>query len=228
MRVVAESLRLKWEKVMINGQSLLTAKQEKETALTKIKQNDTKSNRIQKIMFGLGALFILAIACSSKWSIVHPVWFVVMRGILFLAIIACVVWLWCLDNKNQAARQNISDCDKIFARLDGSVNSLNCQGQGNSYWDIIDESQIKKRLVREAYKILDAQADFETIRIVSDVARSSVIYAGNWIEVCEGKFDRIWNVATVDFGLVLDKGEIFKQASTQLADDNKKRAAANK
>lgn len=228
MRVVAESLRLQWEKVMIHGQSLLTAKQERETALAKIKQNDTKSNRIQKIMFGLGALFILAITYPSKWGIIDPVWVAVIRGIPFSLVVACVVWLWRLDNKNQTARQDISDCDEIFARLGRSVDSLNCLGQGNPYWDVIDEPQVKERLVRAAYRILDAQADFETIRIVPDVARFSVIHAGNWIEHCEGMFDRIWNVATHDFGLVLDKGEIFKQASAQLVKDNEERATANK
>ncbi|MFA6404975.1 MAG: hypothetical protein WCW03_03185 [Candidatus Paceibacterota bacterium] len=230
MRVMAESLRQRWEKVMIQGQSLLTAKQERETALAKIKQNDTKSNLIQKIMFGLGglgALFVLAITYLSKWGVVDPIWVAVIQGITFSMVVACIVWLWCLDNKNQAARQNISNCDEIFARLGRSVNSLNCLGQGNPYWDVIDEPHVKERLVRAAYRILDAQADFETIRIVPNVARFSVIHTGNWIEHCEGMFDRILNVATHDFGLTLDKGEIFKQASAQLAKDNAERATAN-
>jgi len=227
MRVVDESLRLCWEKVMIQGQSLLTAKQKRESALARIEQNDKKSNRIQKIMFGLGAIFILAITYPSKWGIVDPVWVAVIRGIPFLMVITCVVWLWRLDNKNQTARQNISDCDEIFARLGRSVDSLNCLGRGNPCWVVIDKPQVRERLVRAAYRILDAQADFETIRIAPDVARFSVIHAGNWIEYCEEIFDQIWNVATHDFDLALDKGEIFKQASAQLAKDNAERATAN-
>lgn len=223
MRVVAESLRLRWEKVMIQGQSLLTAKQERETALAQISRNDKKSNRIQKLMFCLGALFVLAITYPSKGGIIDPVWIAVIRGVPFSMVVACIVWLWRLDDKNQVARQDITDCEEIFARLGRSVDSLNCLGQGNSYWDVLDESEVSKRLIRAAYRILDAQEDFETIRVVPDVARFSVIHAGNWIEHCEGMFDRIWNVATHDFSLVLDKGGIFKQASAELANDKAKR-----
>lgn len=228
MRVVAESLRSQWEEVMNRGQSLLTAKQERETALAKIKQNDTQRNRIQKTMFGLGAILLLAITYPSDLDIVDPVRVVVIRSIPFSMITVCLVWLWCLDNKDRVARQIISSCDEIFARLGSSVDSLNCLDQGNPYWDVIDEPQVKERLVRAAYRVLDAQAKFETIRIEPKAARSSVIQAGNWIEHCEGMFDRIWKVATYDFGLELDKGEIFKQASAQLTKDNVERATANK
>lgn len=223
MRVVDESLRLRWEKVIIQGQSLLTAKQERETALAQIKQNEKKSNRILKMLCGLCALFILAFTYPSKWGIVDHVWIAVIRVIPFSMVVACAAWLWRLDNKNQVARQNIWDCDEIFARLGRSVDSLNCLGQGNPYWDILDEQEVIKRLIRAAYRILDAQEDFESIRVIPDVARFSVIHAGNWIEHCEGMFDRIWNVAIHDFGLVLDKGKIFKQASAELAQDNAKR-----
>lgn len=220
MRVVSEELRLRWEKAMIQDQSLLTAKQERETALAKIKQNDTKSNRIQKTMFGLGALFILAITYPSKWGIVDPVWVAVIRGIPFSMVIACVVWLWRLNNKNQTARQNISDCDEIFARLGRSVDSLNCLGQGNPYLDIIAEPQVIERLVTAAYRVLDAQAKFEFCRFNPKISRFDVSHAGNWVEYCEERFGKIWNTATHDFGLALDKTEIFRQATRKLATDN--------
>jgi len=225
MRVLAESLRLRWEKAMIHGRSLLIVQQEIETALIKISQNDTKGKRILKLMCGLGVLFMLALTYPSRWDTFDHVWVTVIRGISFLAVIGCFVWLWYLDKTRHAALQNISDCDKIFARLKRSVDTLNCLGQGNPYWDIIDESLVIERLVRAAYRVLDAQAFFEKIRLIPDVDRNGIIHAGNWIGHCEGVFDQIWNVATHDFGLELDKGEIFKQASTELTKDNLKRAS---
>lgn len=225
MRVVSESLRLRWEKARNQNQSLLTAKQERETALAQIKQNEKKSIRIQKLMFCSGALSVLAITYLSKWLIVDPVWVAVIRGIPFSMTVACVVWLWRLDNKNQAARRNVETCEEMFARFSESVGSLNCLGQGNPHFDVLDESAILRRLISAAYRVLAAQDDFESIRIVPDTARHSVIHAGNWIGHCENAFDQIWNTATIVFGLTLDKGEIYRRAAAELAKDKATRAS---
>lgn len=213
MRVVADSLRQRWEKVFTRGTSLIQIRRDREATLAEIDRNSKKSNRILICMFVLGALFVAILALPAR--IGDGVYFI--RGLVFTPIFVCQCWQWYLDRRILVLRQCVSDLDDIFSRLGLSVDSLNCLGQGNPYWDIIAEPQVTERLVRAAYRILDAQANFESCRLRPDAVRYDVIHAGNWIEHCEGKFDQIWNTATHDFELVLDKGEIFKQAARELA-----------
>lgn len=219
MRVVSESLRLKWENKVNQGHSLIKAAQERNVAINQVSRNCKKSNRILLLLYGLTAA-MLVIAITSHGTSGVP-WVVVIGSMSF----ACLKWLDRLENKNQAAREKVETCEEMFARLRESVGSLNFLGQGNPYWDGLGESTVSQRLISAAYRVLAAQDEFESIRVVPNVARHNVIHAGNWIGHCENAFDRIWNTATIDFGLTLDKGEIYRQAAAELAKDKAARAS---
>lgn len=225
LRVVSESLRLSWEKTMINGQSLLTAKKERDDAFVLIERNDKKSKRIMILILLLGALFMFVSNAMHPFESGIVVWAVVIQVVLLLLVFVGVCLQRNLEKKNSVARRDISECEDTFTWLGESVDSLNCLGVGNPYWDIIDEPQVKEKLVRAAYRVLDAQASFESCRVKPNVDRYSVIRAGNWIEHCEGMFNRIWDTSVHDFGLTLDKEKIFKQASKELEKDKVKKTS---
>ena len=225
LRVVSESLRLSWEKAMINGQSLLTIKKEREDAFALIESNDKKVKRILSLMLLFCASSVAATVYISVCNIVCPAWVNEIQGFPILFLFIGVYGQWYLDKKSSTARRDVSECEEVFTWLGESVDSLNCLGVGNPHWDIITEPQVTERLVRAAYRVLDAQASFESCRVKPSVDRYSVIRAGNWIEHCEGMFNRIWDTATHDFGLIFDKGEIFKQALKELEKDKVKKTS---
>jgi hypothetical protein len=75
MRVVSESLRLKWENKVNQGHSLIKAAQERNVAINQVSRNCKKSNRILLVMFGLLAAW-LVIAITSHGTSGVP-WVVV-------------------------------------------------------------------------------------------------------------------------------------------------------
>lgn len=231
MLVVAESLRQRWEKVFTRGTSLIQIRKDREEALFMVERSSKKSNLILNWEFVITMIFVLVLTCPVHTRVRHglidPIWAYLLCIPLFGLIVASTCWMRYLGRKIKVAQQTILDCEEIFSKLRQSVDSLNRLWVGNPHRDVIAEPQVIERLVRAAYRILDAQANFESCRMRQDAARYDVIRAGNWILHCEEAFDRIWDSSTRDFGLVLDKREIFKQASAELARNNAKGVPAD-
>ncbi len=206
LRVVSQPLRQSWEIRKFNSRSLLDAKRSRQEILSTSAIYGKNIPLWGKITIVLSVLFF-ALTFLYRWS--------------FLGIPIVIVPSFCLLNRYE---KKLREMNKVFEQNNNafenfkeSVDALNPLGTGNSYHDAITEPEVVERLTRLAYRIMDAEQNFDTARMRSISTRHDVIHLGNWVEKCQVLFDQVWDVAKNDFGLELDKPAIFKKAAEQLA-----------
>ncbi len=217
--VVSEDLRLRWERVKCQGRSLPTAKKEREAAIALIEGARRKNNLC------LCALVVLAIpfiVTSQGW--VHqydPVRPFAGSFLMFLFALPICILLWYQSHvvdKSQTAQETVVQCESDLENFKWSVDSLD-QGIGrNPYREFIDESKIIRDLIDAAFEVLYLHDRLESSCKWQPINRPEIINLSSCTEISEGSFDVMWQIATCDFGLTLDKGDIYRQARRKLID----------
>lgn len=220
LKVVEESLRHRWEIKNLNSRSLVDVQRQRISASEAEKEYKLKIDfwHVLTVMAALTSmLFLLKFYLNLEW---------VMRQSIFIKTVAlwpvlitalCLYRSTRLKEKRQAASETMEACEDVIVGFNSSVQSLNPLGIGNPYHDVVNERVIKQRAVLIACKLLDAEAEFDRLRLDPDLVRGDVIRAGNWLQKCQEWFDKLWLAATVVFGLELDKASIFEQAKKERA-----------
>ena len=77
---------------------------------------------------------------------------------------------------------------------------------------MVDAAYVIDEAKSVVIRFLDAQDSYDVIRVIKEVDRWAVVYAGNWFTGCEEAKEKFWANATGNFGVILDKGTIFDAA----------------
>lgn len=206
LRVVSEPLRTNWEKNVIDGKSLVETKLSRDEALQCIEKNRKKTLYFTCAMGLLSIVALVIVAIIFKNGTIN-----LLTVLAVFAPTAFVLSRWSIQTVD-AKDVTIPVCEERFAKFQESVRWINPLMTGNTHHDIINEEYVKAKLETLAYRVLDAEHTFHKERIKKDVSHFTVTRCGQWIVECQETFDKSWGIATQEFGLTLEKGEIYSEA----------------
>jgi hypothetical protein len=225
MRVTSEPLRRNWEKGMTNGVKLEEVISSREIAIAKQKASKRNSDITLLVLFPLLLLFCGSMVIMSGYGRITATrgfsLVVIAAFVTFLATIR-IVFFW-FERSNKAWKK-IGECEETLAKFQASVDALNPLGIGNIYYDVLTIDVVVIRIVNLAHKVVVAKDCFERL-LKPGAIRSDVVHAGQWIDKCDAWFEGIWTAATVDFGIELNKREMFAKAVQQFCERERRRPA---
>jgi len=217
LRVVSDPLRHQWEIRKLNSRSLLDVKKSREDAIKLGKKSQRKSELWIGISVIPGVIFSLSCIAYSNGS--GPMPGILLAWLTGITVLLGTGALWNSRRwriVRESTGQTVSACDSIFENFKRSVDSLNPLGTGKTYWDLITSEYVSDKATGLAERVLDAEERFDNCRHKRNVSRYDVVYSGQWVDSCQGCFKRLWCAATNDFGIELDKADIYRKAAASL------------
>ncbi|MEI6057563.1 MAG: hypothetical protein WCQ60_01145 [bacterium] len=227
LRVLSEPLRKNWEIKFNQGKSLLELQLRRTQLLGSIA---LLRGRCQVLYYlGLGVLILAVVAGITwmGWSIHHSDEIqkrggFIIAGLSIVLFASVAILKVIFDNKTMDLSHELMELDAVFEKLQQSVDSLNPLGIGNTHHDVHTEKTVTDMAVGLGFKVLDATDRLFKVCARTPLSRHDIAHSLQWEEKCSAWFAQLWDVAIKDFGLKLDKTDVFKQAAASLARHNAK------
>jgi hypothetical protein len=228
MKAMEEPLRRSWEAKVIEGRRLEDIVQSRTAAIAK-RKSSMKYLKVMFLVFGL-----LAILSVSRFSYLFFLFVpavisreAVLTALTTLGFLAAAIWAvsyWARESDN--AQLTIDRCESILEDFQATVDTLNLCRDGQSRSELLTREVVIVRLTRMAYKVIDAEDWFEGLFLLRPGRKSSdVSQASANIQESQKQFNFYWEVATLQAGLRLEKGQVFAEATRKFLEHHNRMPA---
>lgn len=216
LRISSHSLRIGWENNRNNGLSLSVVDDARKIAMAQAAKYGRWSvfgvvMAYTGIIIGIGILYnVVPLPDNTKaaYGVIACVAFIVSFSLIALLMI---------ETRHTYEKAVVIRYDSIFENFDKSLAALNPLGTGNSYHDVIDEKYVENRAVTLAIRLVTAQNEFDNIRFNTNRARLDIVRCCEWLGKCDAEFDTFEKVCREDFGIILDRPNVFQKANDHIS-----------